>query len=65
LSVKRELSGEDHWGRAGRGGGKGRIGCWGVKRIEEHYVYTYKDGIMKPTKHCLEKWGRREGVRGI
>jgi hypothetical protein len=26
-----------------------------VKRIEVHFIYTYEDSIMKPTKHCLEK----------
>jgi hypothetical protein len=29
--------------------------------MEVHYIYTYEDVIMKPTKHCLIK-GEEEGI---
>jgi hypothetical protein len=24
-----------------------------VKRMEVHFIYTYEDSIMRPTKHCF------------
>jgi hypothetical protein len=30
--------------------------------IEMHYVYTYEDSIMKPTKHFLKR-GKKIGGR--
>jgi hypothetical protein len=31
-----------------------------VKRTEVHFIYTYDDSLMEPTKHCMGK-GRRGG----
>jgi hypothetical protein len=32
-----------------------------VKRMEVHYIYTYEDSIIKPTKYCLKKGENGEG----
>jgi hypothetical protein len=34
-----------------RRGSEERKGYRGVKRIKEHYIYTYEEYIMKSTKH--------------
>jgi hypothetical protein len=34
------------------------------KRMERHDTDTYEDGTVKPTRHCLERGGRREGTGG-
>jgi hypothetical protein len=47
----------------GREGGKEMtLRC---ERMEVHYIYTYEDSIMKPTKHCLKRKGIRERGMGI
>jgi hypothetical protein len=38
-------------------------GYCGVKRIELHYICTYEDSILKPTKNCLKKVGRNEEMK--
>jgi hypothetical protein len=47
------------------GGGGERKGYQGVKRIKVHYIYTYEDSIIKPTKHCLKKGRAEKGGMGI
>jgi hypothetical protein len=39
------------------GSGKGKDTR--MKRMEVHYIYTYEDSIMKPTKHCLKRMEKR------
>jgi hypothetical protein len=47
----------DSLGGKSKEGEKERKGYWGVKRIEVHYIYIFKDSIIKPTKYCLKRQG--------
>jgi hypothetical protein len=42
--------------------GRGKERTLRVKRMEVWCIYTYKDSIMKPTKHCLKEGEEKGGM---
>jgi hypothetical protein len=47
------------WGDQGEGEGE-KQGYCGVKRIEVYCIYTYEDGVKKPTKQFEKVKKKRE-----